>query len=184
MLANITFSKEFNWRRFCRISIALVIALGAMWLLFGLQVPRRFTVIDYAPNTLVYSDRDYASFVDSVLLEGTSVVLLPRHRLEPIWVVADAPVVVYRMIATENDNSVFREYATSDVPVFVKGESCNMDELVFKRYPAGAYPLPCGGPVATSPMLLHCDGRVRAEERMSVVRWAIQWLARVRAGDA
>jgi hypothetical protein len=134
-------------------------------------------VVDYAPNTFVYSDRDYISSVDSPPLRDTRVVLQPRHNKTPIWIVTDRPATVYRMIASENDNRVFDDHRTSSAAVMVQGLSGNMDALVFRRYPAGTHALPSGGPVASSPIFVDCEGRVRAERRMSAVRWFLTWLA-------
>jgi hypothetical protein len=127
-------------------------------------------MIDYAPGVALYRDRDYATSTESPLLRGAKVILIRRHRHEPIRLVTESPMVVYRMLSRANDNSVFADHRDMAVPVRVEGLSCRMDRLVSRSYPAGAHDLESGGPVAASPLLVRTAGPLRAEEGRSVFR--------------
>lgn len=87
-------------------------------------------------------------------LENVYVIQLPRHYDRSIQLQVDKPVVIYRILSKDNDNSIFDDWDLLQSKVFVKGASINHELVVKKSFDAGLIILPSGGFYTSCPILL------------------------------
>ena len=105
---------------------------------------------NYHSGIKVYSDRQYYDTLMDSSLDIDYVIQLPRHYKKDILINAPNDIIIYRSIAKENDNKIFAHWEKSDSKVYIKGQSSNHTELVFKRFDRGEIHLKSGGPKSAS----------------------------------
>lgn len=105
---------------------------------------------NYHNGISVYSDRPYYDTLMDSSLNIDYVVQLPRHYKKDILINASNDIIIYRSISQENNNKIFAHWEKSDSKVYIKGESSNHTELVFKRFDKGEIHIKSGGPKSAS----------------------------------
>lgn len=119
-----------------------------------LSYPYGIFCIPYSKGTPLFSDRIYNDSIGNKELENVYVIQLPRHYDRSIQLQVDKPVVIYRILSKDNDNSIFDDWDLLQSKVFVKGASINHELVVKKSFDAGLIILPSGGFYTSCPILL------------------------------
>lgn len=151
--------------------VTFFVGFGIPWCLLSPHFSEPIEVVDYQKDAPLYADRDYANSAETPVLEDAKVVLIERHRSDPIWIETDSDITVFRMLTPVNDNTDFLSHDEVDADIHVKGLSCTMEKLVKLELEAGTHTLPPGGPVAASPLLIVSDAEFEASSRYSLLTW-------------
>jgi len=108
----------------------------------------------YKKGIPLYSNRSYSDEIGNEIFEDAHVIQLPRHCSLPTRVEFDSPVIIYRFLSKDNDNSNFSDWNVLDETVKIVGSSCTHKIVVSKEFEPGVFDLESGGPVASSPILI------------------------------
>jgi hypothetical protein len=111
-------------------------------------------ITPYTKGVSIFSDRTYCDTVGDQRLEGTYILQIPRHTKTPIKVELHREVKVFRLLTESNDNTVFKDWNSTDIKVGIRGKSCVHTTVVSKTFSPGVHYLKSGGPVAASPILI------------------------------
>ena len=90
-------------------------------------------ISQYTAGIPVFSDRSYFDTIGDSRLESSYILQIPRHESVPIQIEVNRKVKIYRLLETSyNDNSIFNDWDSTDIKVYVEGSSCIHTEVVSK----------------------------------------------------
>ena len=114
----------------------------------------KIRILPYAQGTPLFSDRSYEDTMGSTSLNSSYVIQIPRHFDGNITLSANERIIIYRLISSENNNQIFKDWNQTEIPVLVAGSSAKHSSVISKHFQSGDITLDSGGPVCSSPILV------------------------------
>ena len=113
----------------------------------------------YYPGINIYSNRDYINHTNDDKLKGLTLIQVPRHYVQDIYIDVLDDIVIYRVLCERNNNKKYKNWEKANFTLTIIGLSCLHTNVVRKKFNKGVVKIQIGGPVAADPIFVDNLGK-------------------------
>ena len=120
----------------------------------------------YYPGINIYSNRDYINHTNDDKLKGLTLIQVPRHYVQDIYIDVLDDIVIYRVLCERNNNKKYKNWEKANFTLTIIGASCLHTNVVKKKFKKSVVKIQIGGPVAADPIFV--DNLVKNKQKFQV----------------